>query len=186
MISFRTVVVVFAALGWSGAYSAPQENGAKLGSKVADFERSDSSGKPVKLSDVLKSSKAVVVDFWSTRCPVSKKYEPTLKKLAADYTAKGVTFLAVDSNYNEPSDEVQQTRAERAVPYPVLMDGKEGSLATYFGASHTPEAYVITTGGVLVYHGNLDEIGPAIDAALSGRTVEKSETRAFGCSIKRP
>lgn len=186
MISFRTVVVVFAALGWSVANGAPQENSAKLGSRVTDFERGDSSGKQIKLSDALKSSKAVVVDFWSTRCPVSKKYEPTLKKLAVDYTAKGVTFLAIDSNYNEPSDEVQQTRAERAVPYPVLMDGKEGSLATYFGASHTPEAYVITTAGVLVYHGNLDEIGPAIDAVLAGRTVEKSETKAFGCSIKRP
>ena len=186
VISFRTVVSVVAALGCAVAYGALQENIAKIGSKVAEFERSDSSGKQVKLSDALKGSKAVVLNFWSTRCPVSKKYEPTLKKLAADYTAKGVTFLAIDSNYNEPADEVQQTRSERSVPYPVLMDGKEGSLATYFGASHTPEAYVITNAGVLVYHGNLDEISPAIDAVLTGRSVEKSETRAFGCSIKRP
>jgi len=186
VISFRTVVVVLAALGWAIAYGTPQENNAKIGSKVSDFERSDSSGKQVKLSEALKSSKAVVVDFWSSRCPVSKKYEPTLKKLAEDYTTKGVAFIAIDSNYNEPANEVQQTRAERSVPYPVLMDGKEGSLATYFGASHTPEAYVITPAGVLVYHGNLDEIGPAIAAVLAGRTVEKSETKAFGCSIKRP
>ncbi len=122
----------------------------------------------------------------ATRCPVSQRYEPVLKKLAADYGAQGVAFLAIDSNYNEPADEVQKVRAERSVSYPVLMDGKDGTLATYFGASHTPEAYLITPQGVLAYHGNLDEIGGALDAVLAGKPVPKAETRAFGCSIKRP
>jgi thiol-disulfide isomerase/thioredoxin len=183
----RMVFSLVASLGFAVAASAAaQGDAAKIGAQVVEFERNDSTGKPVKLSDLLKSSTAVVVDFWSTRCPVSKKYEPTIKKLAADYTPKGVTFVAIDSNYNEPADEVQQTRGERSVPYPVLMDLKEGSLATYFGASHTPEAYVITSAGVLAYHGNLDEIAPALDAVLSGKLVQKAETRAFGCSIKRP
>ena len=184
---FRMVLSVVAFLASAVTASASAQGDAtKIGAPVREFERNDSTGKPVKLSDLLKSSKAVVVDFWSTRCPVSKKYEPTLKKLATDYTPKGVTFVAIDSNYNEPADEVQQTRGERSVPYPVLMDGKEGSLATYFGASHTPEAYVITSTGVLAYHGNLDEIAPALDAVLNGKAVQKADTRAFGCSIKRP
>ena len=159
---------------------------AKIGTKVTDFERVDAGGKAFKMTQVLQGSKAVVVDFWSTRCPVSQKYEPVLKKLAADYTGKGVAFLAVDSNYNEPADEIQKVRSERGAPYPVLLDGKDGSLATYFGASHTPEAYLVTPDGMLAYHGNLDEIGGALDAVLAGKTVPKSETRAFGCSIKRP
>ena len=159
---------------------------AKIGTKVTDFERVDAGGKAFKLAQVLQGSKAVVVDFWSSRCPVSQKYEPVLKKLAADYTGKGVAFLAIDSNYNEPAEEIQKVRSERGAPYPVLLDGKDGSLATYFGASHTPEAYLVTPDGVLAYHGNLDEIGGALDAVLAGKTVPKSETRAFGCSIKRP
>jgi thiol-disulfide isomerase/thioredoxin len=162
------------------------EGQVKIGAKVNDFERADTAGKQVKLTQVLASSKAVVVDFWSSRCPVSQKYEPVLKKLAADYSGKGISFLAVDSNYNEPADEIQKVRTERGVPYPVLLDGKEGGLASYFGASHTPEAYLITKDGVVAYHGNLDEIGGALDAFLSGKPVPKAETRAFGCSIKRP
>src|SRR6266851_836190 len=55
-----------------------------------------------------------------------------------------------------------------------------------FWSSHTPEAYLVTPDGVLAYHGNLDEIGGALDAVLAGKAVPKSETRAFGCSIKRP
>ena len=158
----------------------------KIGGKVADFERPDSAGKSVKLTAVLKDAKAVVIDFWSSRCPVSEKYEPVLKKLAADYGAKGVAFLGIDSNYNEPAPEVQKIRGDRSVSIPVLMDGQEGTLATYFGASHTPEAYLITKDEVLAYHGNLDEIGGALDAVLAGKPVPKTETRAFGCSIKRP
>jgi len=158
----------------------------KIGGKVSPFELKDSDGKAVKLTEVLQNAKAIVVDFWSSRCPVSEKYEPVLKKLTQDYAAKGVVFLPIDANYNEPAEEVNKIRASRGVPYRVLMDQAQGKLASYFGASHTPEAYVITPAGVLVYHGNLDEIGGALDAVLAGKPVPKAETKAFGCSIKRP
>jgi len=173
-------VAASVALVWA---AEPQ---VKVGEKVKDFERSDAGGGAIKLTRALQSGKAVVVDFWSTRCPVSEKYEPVLKKLSASYTAKGITFLAVDSNYNEPAEEIQKVRSQRDVPYPVLLDGKDGALAAYFGATHTPEAYLITGDQVLAYHGNLDEIPQALDAVLIGKPVPKSETRAFGCSIKRP
>ena len=170
------------ALGSNAAYA----DSAKIGAKVTPFELKDSDGKTVKLADALKGAKAVVVDFWSSRCPVSEKYEPVLKKLAQDYAAKGVVFLPIDANYNEPADEVNKIRGARGVPYRVLMDGQAGKLASYFGASHTPEAYVITPDGTLVYHGNLDDINAALDAVLAGKPVPKAETKAFGCSIKRP
>ena len=181
-----TILLGALALACSSAQAGSSGAGAQIGGKVTPFERLDQSGKTIKLSEVLKGAKAVVVDFWSTRCPVSERYEPVLKKLAGEYAQRGVAFLAIDANYNEPAEEVQKVRQQRAVPYPVLMDGVKGELATYFGASHTPEAYVITPAGVLVYHGNLDEIGGALDAVLAGKPVPNAETRAFGCSIKRP
>jgi thiol-disulfide isomerase/thioredoxin len=174
------------ALFGAFAFAGEPAPAIKMGEKVTPFELKDSDAKPARLLDALKGAKAVVIDFWSARCPVSEKYEPVLKKLAADYTAKGVVFLAIDANFNEPSDEVQKVQKARGVPYRVLMDGADGKLAAYFGASHTPEAYLLTPAGVLVYHGNLDEIGGAIDAVLAGKAVPKAETKAFGCSIKRP
>jgi thiol-disulfide isomerase/thioredoxin len=162
------------------------ETVVKLGGKLAPFERKDSEGRVVKLGEMLKRSKAVVLDFWSTRCPVSEKYEPTLKKLYDNYAARGIIFLAVDANYNEKVEDVEKVRKERGVGYPVLLDMAEGRLAATLGASHTPEAYLLIPDGTLVYHGNLDEIGGALDAVLTGRPVPKPETKAFGCSIKRP
>ena len=60
----------------------------------------------------------------------------------------------------------------------------------------TPETYVINTRGVLVYHGRIDndmetanvkthELADALDATLAGKPVVKTQTKAFGCSIKR-
>jgi thiol-disulfide isomerase/thioredoxin len=179
-------VSTFLCVALSISCSIARADSVKVGTKVTPFELKDSDGKTVKLSDVLPNAKAIVVDFWSSRCPVSEKYEPVLKKLAQDYASKGVVFLPIDANYNEPADEVNKIRTSRGVPYRVLMDQAQGKLASYFGASHTPEAYVITPAGVLVYHGNLDEIGGALDAVLAGKPVPKAETKAFGCSIKRP
>jgi thiol-disulfide isomerase/thioredoxin len=158
----------------------------KIGDKVADFELKDPSGKAHSLKQALKGNKAVVLDFWSSRCPVSLKYEPVLKKLAGDYGPKKIVFLAIDSNFNEPADEIQKIGTERAINFPVLLDGADAKMATYFGASKTPEAFVIAADGKLVYHGNLDEISPALDAVLAKKPVPKAETKAFGCSIKRP
>ena len=170
----------------SGLAAARGAPAARIGEKVETFERADSQGKTVRLAEALKSGRAVVIDFWSSRCPVSERYEPVLKKLATEYAQKGVVFLAVDANYNEPAEEIERVRRDRGVTVPVLMDGAEGKLAAYFAASHTPEAYLLGKDGKLVYHGNLDELGGALDAVLSGKPVPKAETRAFGCSIKRP
>jgi thiol-disulfide isomerase/thioredoxin len=176
-----TFIIFFAAAGLAHAGEK-----AHLGGKIAAFERKDSSGASVALATALAGKKAVVVDFWSARCPVSARYEPTLVKLAADYAGKGVGFVTVDANFQETPDEIERVRGERSVPYPVLVDAATGELAAYFGASHTPEAYVIAADGTLVYHGNLDEIGAALDEVLAGKLVTKADTRAFGCSIKRP
>ena len=64
------------------------------------------------------------------------------------------------------------------------------------GASVTPEAYFIDQNNKLLYHGRIDnsrnaaqvesnDLRNALDSALSGKAIEKSEAKAFGCSIKR-
>ncbi len=61
----------------------------KVGEKVRDFERSDAAGKSVKLTQVLAGSNAVVVDFWSSRCPVSQKYETRPQKARCGLQRQG-------------------------------------------------------------------------------------------------
>jgi len=68
--------------------------------------------------------------------------------------------------------------------------------ADRFGATVTPEAFVIDSAGVVRYHGSIDDsqnerrvgtqrLRSALDAVLAGRPPAQAETKAFGCSIKR-
>ena len=68
--------------------------------------------------------------------------------------------------------------------------------APFCGAQVTPEAYLLDAGLKLVYRGRIDnsrngdaitatELRDALEATLAGKPVEKTEARAFGCSIKR-
>ena len=71
------------------------------GTKVLkDFSLSDYNGKEYALND-FKESKAIVVMFIATQCPVSNDYNERMAKVYADYKDKDVTFLGINSNKQE-------------------------------------------------------------------------------------
>ena len=165
-----------------------------LGSVVPDFTLPDADGKEHTLAS-LKGSKATVIIFIATKCPVSNAYNARMEKLYEDYKAKGVNVVGINSNVAELADEVKKHAAEKGLAFAILKD-TGNRIADRFDAQVTPEAYVIDTSGKLVYHGRIDnsrngdaitasELRDALDAVLAGKAVEKSEAKAFGCSIKR-
>src|SRR5438045_2169824 len=58
---------------------------------------------PAVLPDA-KAAPLVVVVFTGTACPVNTAYMPTLAKLHAEYSGKGVTFISVNA---VPSDDAK-------------------------------------------------------------------------------
>jgi len=141
------------------------------------------------------ASSATVVVFTSTRCPISDGYNSRLKELFASYSAKGVRFLVVNANGNEPLAEVLAYRTSHTLPYPVYKD-EDHTLADRLGARVTPEAYLLKRDGTVAYQGAIDDspnqarvkqhsLQEAIDAVLAGQPVPRAETKAFGCTIKR-
>jgi len=165
----------------------------KLGSKVAEFQVQDLDGKPAAFSAL--RGPVTVVMFISTQCPVSNGYNARMNALYSDYSAKGVKFIFVNANNNESAGEVRQHAKTVGFTFPVYKDVKN-VLADKFGAEVTPESYVIDSEGVIRYHGSIDDsqnearvhkhgLRMALDAVLAAKTVEITETKAFGCSIKR-
>jgi len=147
------------------------------------------------LSSLMQGGKAMVVMFISTRCPYSNAYVGRMKTLAQKYAPKGVSFVGIDSDQNEPKAEVASYSKSKGFPFPVLED-KGAKAADAYAAHVTPETYVISSDGTLVYHGRIDndmdpanvrthDLANAIDETLAGKPVAKAETKAFGCSIKR-
>ena len=75
--------------------------------------------------------------------------------LYKDYTAKGVKFVFINSNSSEPAAEVAE-HAKAHFPFAVYKD--DGIVvADRFGAQVTPESFVIDNGGVIRYHGSIDD-----------------------------
>ncbi|MEM7039185.1 MAG: redoxin family protein, partial [Bacteroidota bacterium] len=74
-----------------------------------------------------KEKKALVLIFTGNHCVYSKKYEPRLTKMAAEYMEKDIAVCLVNSNAPEKSEdermEMMRARAkEHAYPCPYLQD----------------------------------------------------------------
>lgn len=169
---------------------------AQVGYAAPSFSLTDAvTGQAKSLPAMARGKKATVVMFISTRCPVSNAYNGRMTTLAKKYTAQGVSFVGIDSDQNEPKAEVASFTKQQSFPFPVLVD-PGNKISDAYSAHVTPETYVINSKGVLVYHGRIDndqdtssanthELADALDATLAGQPIAKSQTKAFGCSIKR-
>ena len=162
--------------------------------KVDNFSLNSYDGKRYSL-DNYKDSKAIVLMFVATRCPVSNAYNSRMADLYKDYHGKGVVFLGVNSNELETVEEIKEHAQENNLGFPILKD-KENKIADKFGANVTPEVYVLNSNLELLYHGRIDDskrlenvkshnLRNALDEVLAGKDVTTPHTKAFGCSIKR-
>jgi peroxiredoxin len=162
--------------------------------KVNDFTLEDYKGEKHSLTDY-KSSKAIVLMFIATQCPISNSYNERMVELYKDYASKGVTFIGINSNKQENVEEVRNHSEEHGFKFVVLKDWNN-VIADTLEASVTPEIYVLNSKREVLYHGRIDDssrenrvkskdLRAALDRILAGKTVEVTETKAFGCSIKR-
>ena len=174
----------------------PDEGNAQgfaVGSTLENFNLTDTSGTE-KSFESLKGEKGTVLVFLSAQCPVVRGYNERISQIADDYQSKGINFIGINSNATE-SLELIRSHAKENYKFPVLID-KDAILADKLGAGATPEIYYFDAKNVLLYRGAIDNdrkgdnitenyLRSAFDASLSGKKIEKSSTRAFGCTIKR-
>lgn len=162
---------------------------------VESFSLKDVNGKTHSLTDYSKS-KAIVVMFIATQCPVSNDYNSRMAKIYEEYKDKNVTFLGINSNKAESVSEIKSHASKNNLKFPVLKDEKN-IIADKFAASFTPEIYILDPSSFnILYHGRIDDsrdesgitskdLSKALDEILKGVKVSVSKTKAFGCTIKR-
>ena len=165
-----------------------------VGSAMESFSLPDTDGKTRSLKELSGKNGAVLI-FLSAQCPVVKGYVERINMLAADYQAKGINFIGVNSNATEDLNWVKSNVSEYGYKFPVLID-KGNVIADKLGATVTPEVFYIDAGGKLLYHGAIDNdrsgknvtetyLKAAFEASLGGKRIGKTSANAFGCSIKR-
>ena len=165
-----------------------------IGATIDDFTLPDVDNKERSLKS-LAGKNGTVLLFIAVQCPVSNAYNERMEKLAADYKAKGIAVIGINSNVAEDAAAVKAHAEQNKLSFPILKD-PGNKIADRLGAKVTPEAYFIGHDNRLLYHGRIDnarnaaqletsDLRNALDAALAGKAVEKTEAKAFGCSIKR-
>jgi thiol-disulfide isomerase/thioredoxin len=163
------------------------------------FSLTDAAGR-VHTTSEWAGKRAIVFLFVSTDCPLSNRSVPEMNSLAAAYAPRGVVFYAVQGDATVSLDQVRAHVKEFRYTFPYLLDPQE-SLATYTGATVTPEAAILAPGGELLYLGRLDnrledfgkervqvtqfDLRDALDAILAGKPVPHPRTKALGCAITR-
>jgi peroxiredoxin len=169
----------------AAAPAAPELKGPRAGEKAPAFSlKAVDSGQPRALESFTKAKgmKGAVVLFLSCKCPYVAQARAPLGDLYKQYGDK-VSFVGLNANQNEKADDIKAD-ASQSFAFPMLRD--EGSkVADLYGAQRTPEAFVVDPSGVIRYHGGVADLGPALSQLVAGTPVAKSESKAFGCTIKR-
>lgn len=165
-----------------------------IGEAAPDFQLTTLDGKPFSLASAAKANKAVVLIWISTQCPYSNAYNVAMRDMANAYASKGVLFAGINSNKTEDAAKATAHAKANGHTFPIMKD-PSNKVADLYDAQRTPEVYVIDSTGKLRYHGRITEnhedassspdLKNALDALLAGKTVAKSVTKAFGCTIKR-
>lgn len=172
-----------------------------LGTLAPDFRLPDTvSGKTLRLVD-LKSQIATVVMFICNHCPYVKHVNPELVRLAREYGAKGLRFVAISSNDvdthpDDAPDKMMEAARQLGYTFPYLYDESQ-QVARAYQAACTPDFYVFNAELKLVYRGRLDGSTPrnnlplsgedlraALDAVLLGQPVNAEQRPSMGCNIK--
>lgn len=175
-------------------FSITQASTIEPGEKANDFAINNYDGTFYHLYDI-KDAEAIVIMFWSTQCPYVQPYTERINKLASEYQQKKVVFWAINSNSTEDVEEVRNHKNKNGYVFPMLKDEKN-VVADLFGATRTPEVFVLSKDFVVLYHGRIDDnrdasevtrqdLKIALDEILAGKEVSSKVTKQFGCTIKR-
>lgn len=146
--------------------------------------------------DDLKKSKLVVVVFASNHCPVVKTYERRLIRFVDDYRERGVELVAISVSRQE-SDRIEKMKvraSDSGFNFAYLTDPTQ-KIAQSFGATCTPHVFVLDQHRRIGYMGKIDNhldeskvtehfLQDAVDALLSGKSPDVTETRQVGCEIE--
>jgi hypothetical protein len=142
---------------------------------------------------------AIVFLFTSTECPISNRYAPEVRRLAAAFAPKGVVFRLI---YPDPAEKAAAVRDHMAAfayagATQAFLD-PEHALVRFAGATITPEVAVYA-GGRIQYRGRIDDrfvdfgverpvpahrdLADALAAVVAGKAVAQPSTQAIGCYI---
>lgn len=184
----------------SAAFTIKPIKGYTIGDKIEDFSLKNVDDKMVSLAD-FKNAKGYIIVFTCNHCPYSIANEDRLIALDKKYKGQGFPVIAINPNdpkasHGDSFEEMKVRADDKGFTFPYLFDEGQ-NVYPKFGATKTPHIFIVTANDMKVqYIGAIDNssrdeskvtekyVENAVDALLANKKIDKTETRAIGCSIK--
>jgi peroxiredoxin len=167
-----------------------------IGTMIPEMTVTDLDGATHSLR-ALQGGKPLLIALVSTSCPVSKRYLPSLGRLAQESATRGVASLLVASTLTDSPEELREALKANGLSVPCIRD-KDRTLLKTLGARATADIFLVDAAHTLVYRGAIDDqyglgysleapraryAAAAIDAMLAGRAPSPAATEAPGCVL---
>ncbi len=172
-----------------------------IGGYAPDFELPGVDRSVHHLARYLEKYQVIGVIFISNVCPYVQKYLNRLKQLQADFGDQGLILIGINANdtVQNPAESLEQMRefsTHKGLNFPYLRDVTQ-DVAQCFGATKTPEVFLLDKAGVVCYKGQIDDapedsaavktayLREAIAQLLNQEAIAISATTPIGCEIRR-
>ena len=182
---------------------SPQKHlGYKVGDVVTNFSLKDIDGE-LRSLNAYQQAKGIILIFTSQHCPFAKAYEDRILALSNKFTPLGFPVIAVNSSdpaihQDDSIEKIKDRVKSKGFQFPYLIDDNQ-ILAKAFGASRTPQAYILMRNGskfTVQYLGMIDDnpqdgasvsklyVEDAVSNLLARKPVVITHTKPIGCVIK--
>jgi peroxiredoxin len=151
-------------------------------------------GKKHSLADH-SSKELVVVCFTCNSCACAEEYEDRIIDFAKKYK-DNVALVAINVNtiLEDRLEAMKKKADKKKFPFEYLYDETQ-KIAKDYGATNTPEFFVLNRDRKIAYMGAMDDktkvedvkekyLESAVDAVLKAQTAPKGETVPRGCLIR--
>ncbi len=141
-------------------------------------------------------SEILVVVFTCCSCPYAVDAEERLVALDAWLKERGGKLVAINVNKVKADlmPKMKERAEERGFEFPFLFDESQ-QIAKKYGATTTPEFFVLDKSRRVTYMGSLDDspdgkkvttryVEAAVESLRQGSVPEKTETVPIGCRIR--
>jgi peroxiredoxin len=194
----RVVVLGVAILGGSSSLCAQGKFNQKLtigqtAPAWSDLPGTD--GAKHSLAD-LKDKDVVVMVITCNHCTIAVRYEDRILEFVKQFADKKVALVAINVNHR-PADrlpKMQERAQKKGFTFPYLFDESQ-AVGLAYGATVTPEFFVLDRQRKLVYMGAMDDstdpqmvtknyLRDAVEAVLQGKAPPLAESKGRGCAVE--
>ena len=124
--------------------------GSKIGEIPYDFTVVSTEGKAIRLSDLVKEKKPIIVYFMATWCPYCAEDYAVLSKIYKDYE-NNITFISISLDVSENVLELAEYKKRYPKLKSMIFAPGQNQILIDYGITKTTSKYVIGKNGTIIY-----------------------------------